>query len=59
MENEVITMEEFEKKKQELEKRSFLAEMSDDYYWWNKEKNMIAVEYQKLFYLAKISGLID
>lgn len=57
--NEIITVEQYEMKLQELKKREFLADMCDDFSVWNRERNAIALEYQELFRIAKVSGLIE
>lgn len=55
---EINTLEDYEKAMEELDGNEFIAEMSDDFSYWQSEKAEVAAQRAQVICQAKEKGII-
>ena len=55
---EINTLEDYEKAMEELDGNEFIAEMSDDFIYWQSEKAEVAAQRAQVIAQAKEKGII-
>lgn len=55
---EINTKEDYEKAMETLDGNEFIANMSDDFYYWKKEKDEVARQRREVIAQAKEKGII-